>query len=122
MHKQREKRHEDGEGGFTLIELLVVITILGVLAAIVVFSVGGISDTGNKSACRTTVRTVEVASEAYRAQNGAFAENLNALAEPEQFLKLDGLRVAGDTITMADDATVTYVPATGGTTDTCPET
>ena len=30
------------DAGFTLIELLVVITILGILAAIVVFSVGGI--------------------------------------------------------------------------------
>ncbi len=38
------KRGQDE--GFTLIELLVVIVILGVLAAVVVFSVGGITDTG----------------------------------------------------------------------------
>ncbi|MGW5532330.1 type II secretion system protein, partial [Streptomyces xanthochromogenes] len=38
------------QDGFTLIELLVVIVILGVLAAIVVFSVRGIGDKGHKSA------------------------------------------------------------------------
>lgn len=41
--------------GFTLIELLVVITILGILAAVVVFSVGGLGDKGQASACTRTL-------------------------------------------------------------------
>ena len=56
------------ESGFTLIELLIVIVILGVLAGIVVFAVGGITDRGNASACKSDVKNVEVASEAYRAK------------------------------------------------------
>ena len=47
------KRREDNEGGFTLIELLLVIIILGILAAVVVFSVRGVSDRGQSSACKT---------------------------------------------------------------------
>lgn len=61
-------RREDR--GFTLIELLIVIIILGILAAIVVFSVRGITDRGDESACKTEIRTVETAYEAYVAQNG----------------------------------------------------
>jgi len=122
MHKHLTKRDEVGEGGFTLIELLVVITILGILAAIVVFSVGGINDTGKKSACQTTVKTVEVASEAYRAKNGAYAPNLGELTkEPERFLRLEETQVSGDTITMPQEGgAVTYLPD-GDVTDTCPE-
>ena len=55
--------------GFTLIELLVVIVILGVLAAVVVFSVGGITDRGEVAACKADRSTVEVAVEAFRAQS-----------------------------------------------------
>ena len=62
-----------GAKGFTLIELLVVIVILGILAAVVVFAVGGISDRGQKGACQTEARTVRTAQEAYYAKNNAYA-------------------------------------------------
>jgi len=57
------------ERGFTLIELLVVVLILGVLAAVVVFSVGGISNRGRNSSCQIEVREVRTAIEAYKTQN-----------------------------------------------------
>jgi general secretion pathway protein G len=59
------------EKGFTLIELLIVIVILGVLAAIVVFSVSGITDRGKTSACKADVATVTSAVEAYYAATPA---------------------------------------------------
>ena len=58
--------------GFTLIELLVVIVILGILAAVVVFAVSGITDRGQKSACKTDARTLRTAAEAYLAQDETF--------------------------------------------------
>jgi len=69
------------EGGFTLIELLIVIVILGILAAIVVFAVGGITDKGNTSACKSDVKTVEVASEAYYAEKKSYAPTIQALVD-----------------------------------------
>ena len=58
--------------GFTLIELLIVIVILGILAAVVVFAVGGITDRGTVSACKADKATLEVAVEAYYAQNSSY--------------------------------------------------
>ncbi len=56
--------------GFTLVELLVVIVILGILAAVVIFSVSGISDRGTTSACKADKQTIQAAIEAYRALDG----------------------------------------------------
>jgi prepilin-type N-terminal cleavage/methylation domain-containing protein len=58
-----------GEEGFTLIELLIVIVILGILAAIVVFAVGTTGSNAAASACKADAKSVEVALEAYKAQN-----------------------------------------------------
>ena len=58
--------------GFTLIELLIVIVILGILATVVVFAVGGITDRGKTSACDADRNTLEVAIEAYNAQYGDY--------------------------------------------------
>ncbi len=56
--------------GFTLIELLVVIVVLGVLAGVVVFSLGGVASQATVSACRADVKTLETAVAAYNAQTG----------------------------------------------------
>jgi general secretion pathway protein G len=61
------------DSGFTLVELLVVIAILGVLASVVVFSVAGVQDDSQKSACKTEASTVRTAEEAYFAKNKAYA-------------------------------------------------
>ena len=65
------QRAREEESGFTLIELLIVIVILGILAGVVIFSVGGITDTGEVAACKTDLKTVAVAVEAYKAKNGS---------------------------------------------------
>ncbi|MDQ1748367.1 MAG: ral secretion pathway protein [Frankiaceae bacterium] len=65
--------------GFTLIELLIVIVILGILAAIVVFAVGGITDRGQQSACKSDVTSINTAAEAYFAQKGSGAATLTVL-------------------------------------------
>ncbi len=56
--------------GFTLVELLIVIVILGILATVTVFAVRGITDQGQQSACKADKATLQVAVEAFIAQNG----------------------------------------------------
>ncbi|PJN04644.1 prepilin-type cleavage/methylation domain-containing protein [Streptomyces sp. CB01201] len=68
------------QDGFTLIELLVVIVILGVLAAIVVFSVRGIGDKGRAKAIAADAATLRTAEESYCAKHGHYgtADDLTA--------------------------------------------
>ncbi|MFC7502846.1 prepilin-type N-terminal cleavage/methylation domain-containing protein [Nocardioides sp. GCM10030258] len=98
--------------GFTLIELLIVIIILGVLAAVVVFSVRGITNNAAESACKTEFRTVETAIEAYYADGLGDPANLQDLVD-EGFLKAVptdyvtglGTNTAGDPIATGVDCT-----------------
>lgn len=63
---------ESTERGFTLIELLIVIVVLGILAAIVIFSLTGVTGQSKAAACNSDAKTVEVAVDAYNAEIGTF--------------------------------------------------
>ena len=73
------KRRNADEAGFTLVELLVVVTILGILAAVAVFAIGGTATTSKKAACNTDLQTVQSASDAYYAKNNAYTASLATL-------------------------------------------
>jgi len=59
------------ESGFTLIELLIVIVVLGILAAVVVFALSGVTSSSAQSSCNADAKSVEVAVAAYNTQNGS---------------------------------------------------
>jgi len=78
---QRLRAARANENGFTLIELLIVIVILGVLSGIVVFAVGAFNNDGVVAACKSDIKIVEVASEAYYAKSNpnGYAADINAM-------------------------------------------
>jgi general secretion pathway protein G len=129
------KRMRD-ERGFTLIELLVVIVILGILAAVVVFAISGLTDKGEGSSCKIDTRTIRTAEEAYYANSNSPAAYTNEaglvpkfLAEPSKYHDVaavaavagvdannDGDFVdAGDTAPVAASYTITVQDAKCGT-------
>ena len=76
MDRISKKRNEEG---FTLIELLIVIIILAILAAIVVFAVGTTTGESKKAACNADAKSVETATEAFKAQTGSFPTGMSQL-------------------------------------------
>jgi len=66
--------------GFTLLEMLVVIVILGVLATVVIFAVGGVVDRGEASALEGDARTLETAEESHYAAHGTYTDEAGLVA------------------------------------------
>jgi len=43
IHRMKHRRDDGGINGFTMIEILIVIVVLGILSAVVIFALGGIT-------------------------------------------------------------------------------
>lgn len=94
----RRKSGEANELGFTLIELLIVIIVLGILAAIVVFSLTGVSGQSKTAACTTDAKSVEIANDAYQTKNNTYASAVSDLVP--SYLKSVPLTTNGYTISL----------------------
>jgi general secretion pathway protein G len=108
---QRARAIRNSESGFTLTELLITIVILGVLAGIVVFAVSAFSDDGQKVACETDRKSVEVAAEAFRARTGAYPSGTDDAARlgvlvSQGYLKEAPSTTNGYTITLSSAGAV----------------
>ncbi len=71
---QAKRAAQEIDGGFTLIELLIVIVVLGILAAVVVFSLGGVTTSSALAACQSDGATYETALAAATAQGTPIAD------------------------------------------------
>lgn len=88
LNKRLAETRANGQSGFTLIELLIVIVILGILAAVVVFAVQGITDRGNTAACKSNVSTINTAVEAYYAKTGNYpTQDSDLTSAPNKFME-----------------------------------
>ena len=100
--------------GFTLVELLVVIVILGVLAAVVVFAVGGITNTSKQNACKIEVRTVNSALQAVELLRGAQGQGLTVVTAEEVVVDADvpevPVGIDGETVMMPTPVRCTIRP------------
>ncbi len=118
MRALRDRRKRNDEG-FTLIELLLVIIILGILAAVVVFSVRGVGNRGKESACKASKSALATAAEAYYSKKGNYPTDLKLLKDEGFVSDFGGVLVAPANVVLngggeGNTWTITYNP-TGGT-------
>ncbi|HVA53249.1 MAG TPA: prepilin-type N-terminal cleavage/methylation domain-containing protein [Acidimicrobiales bacterium] len=67
-------RRDAGEtNGFTMIELLIVVVVIGILAAVVIFALGGIAGKSAIAACQADGATMASALAIYNSQNAGTA-------------------------------------------------
>jgi prepilin-type N-terminal cleavage/methylation domain-containing protein len=78
-------RRPTSDDGFSLVELLIVIVVLGFLTTIVVFSVRGITDKGETSACTEEARILATAVESYFAQEQIQVLPANGAADGQEY-------------------------------------
>lgn len=70
--------------GFSLVELLIVIVVLGILTAVVVVTVDGLTADAEDSACAAGERTLATAVESYFAQHGQGSIPATGAADGEE--------------------------------------
>jgi general secretion pathway protein G len=69
IRELNKRRSAESESGFTLIELLIVIVVLGILAAIVVFALNGVTGQSTAAACQSDAKTVGIGVAALETEN-----------------------------------------------------
>jgi prepilin-type N-terminal cleavage/methylation domain-containing protein len=89
METQKHTKQER-EQGFTLIELLIAIVVVGVLTAVAIVGIGGLTDNGKTAACQATSDASKAASAVFFANsaNGTFPTDFFDLTSPKKVLDI----------------------------------
>jgi prepilin-type N-terminal cleavage/methylation domain-containing protein len=108
------------EQGFTLIELLVAIVVVGILTAVAIVGIGGLTDTAKAATCQSTMDASRAAVASYYTKQSpnAYPSDFDVMVTDKD-LALQGSIAHPTATTLASDNTatpkwtITLTPATG---------
>lgn len=88
-HMMKEERRKRKRKGFMILELIIVVAIIGVLAAMAVPNLTGLTDEAKVARIRSDISTLGTAAEVYYVKNGAYPASLDSLvgSKEEGYLK-----------------------------------
>jgi len=118
---QAKRADQENNGGFTLIELLIVIVVLGILAAVVVFSLGGVAGTSAIAACQSDGSSINTAIQAWTAQTGNVATTVTQADLTPSYLQTWPANLGHYTYAISSDGVI-EVHASSGTATPAPTT
>jgi prepilin-type N-terminal cleavage/methylation domain-containing protein len=120
MELQEREMRGGRESGFTLIELLIAIVVVGILTAVAIVGIAGLTDKGTKSACAATQDAIKTAQAVHFANFDTYPadfQDMTSTSPPE--LELSGgatLNAAGTVITGNGGWSLTVLAAGTATT------
>lgn len=85
----KEERRKRKRKGFMILELIIVVAIIGVLAAMAVPNLTGLTDEAKVARIRSDISTLGTAAEVYYVKNGVYPASLDSLvgSREEGYLK-----------------------------------
>jgi len=93
--KRNRRDPVKGGSGFTLIEVLLVVAILGILAAVVVVSVGGRREEAMIQATRASIANICAAIDLYEVDTGRYPSSLSSLVSSDGAPNWNGPYIRG---------------------------
>ncbi len=113
MNKYMEERKEQG---FTLIELLIAIVVVGILTAVAIVGIAGLTNNGKTSACAASLDAAKAATAVHYANtNGQYPTSLGQMVTAKEWEAPQGVTVGATDVSVSTNGwTLTMTPGTGG--------
>ena len=122
MLKQLQDRRGSDEG-FTLIELLIAIVVIGVLSAVVIVGIGGLTNSGKTGACKASQDATKAAIAVHYANTtpNVYPATVQAMLTAKELELSGGTTVDGTGLIVTGSGwSFTYAPGTPPTLSACP--